>query len=414
MANNIPKALFDTLACIHDPLLACVKNFLDTLSITNAAQDFEISREFLISYAGSNDTFNSYRREVERLLQWSWLIANKSLAQLDRNTMQEYIQFSLAPPLNWISNKTVARFTYDKNGYKIHNNEWRPFVKRISKAQHRQGVNPDTNTYLLSNKSIQALLATLSTYFNYLQQEEYVPTNPISLIRQKNRYLQTQQQLKVTRKLSNLQWSYVINSAIDLANQNSADERMLFMMSAFYLLGLRISELADTPGRTPIMGHFAPDKTGRWWFSTVGKGNKLRDVAVPDEMLEILKRYRKSLGLSALPTRGEQTPLLHKQRSRSGLGTRQIRNLVQRCFNIAIDNLIKAGKEDEAQDLSSATVHWLRHTAISADIEHRPREHVRDDAGHSNAATTEQYIDTDRTARHDSAKHKKLTTADNN
>jgi hypothetical protein len=41
-------------------------------------------------------------------------------------------------------------------------------------------------------------------------------------------------------------------------------------------------------------------------------------------------------------------------------------------------------------------------------VEFRPREHVRDDAGHENPATTERYIDTDRLARHASAKKKQL------
>jgi len=183
---------------------------------------------------------------------------------------------------------------------------------------------------------------------------------------------------------------------------------LFFMMATFYLLGLRISEMSETPDRVPCMGDFAPDKNGLWWFTTVGKGNKIRDIAMPDAMLEILKRYRQSLNLSPLPSRSESTPLLAKQRGRGGLGTRQVRNLVQQCFDQAIDRLNKAGKTDEAQDLMAATVHWLRHTAITADVEHRPREHVRDDAGHENAATTDRYIDSDRQARHLSAKDKPL------
>ena len=50
----------------------------------------------------------------------------------------------------------------------------------------------------------------------------------------------------------------------------------------------------------------------------------------------------------------------------------------------------------------------LRHTAISNDVEFRPREHVRDDAGHGSNSTTGLYIDIDRRARHDSAKNKTL------
>ena len=194
----------------------------------------------------------------------------------------------------------------------------------------------------------------------------------------------------------------------DLADVDSSYERHLFLLTAFYLLGLRISELAETPGRIPAMGDFAPDKNSRWWFTTVGKGNKVRDVAVPDTMLDSLKRYRGELNLTPLPARGEQTPLVHKKRGHGGLGTRQIRNLVQHCFDLAIHKLEQADKTDEAADLATATVHWLRHTSISADVEHRPREHVRDDAGHENASITDRYIDTDRIARHDSAKNKPL------
>jgi hypothetical protein len=51
-------------------------------------------------------------------------------------------------------------------------------------------------------------------------------------------------------------------------------------------------------------------------------------------------------------------------------------------------------------------VHWLRHTGISDDVKIRPREHVRDDAGHSSGAITDRYIDVELTARARSAKHK--------
>ena len=95
-------------------------------------------------------------------------------------------------------------------------------------------------------------------------------------------------------------------------------------------------------------------------------------------------------------------------KGKDGLGTRQIRNIVQSVFDLAITKLIAAGKKDEADDLAAATVHWLRHTAISTEVEYRPREHIRDDVGHDNASTMDKYIDTDRLARHQSAKSKKL------
>lgn len=403
----LPRALFDTLDTISEETPPCVNDYLKNINIPEAQKEYELTQEFLESYRGSEDTFTSYRREVERLLQWAWLITKKPLKEITRNDIRDYLEFVNQPPLSWIATQNYPRFQLQA-GLKVHNAAWRPFVVRVSKVRRRQGITPEKNSYQLGNKSLQALFAGLSTYFTFLQQEEYLDSNPIALVRQKGRYLQRQQTQKVTRKLSHLQWQYVIETAEKSAAEKSELERTLFVLSAFYLLGLRISELAETPGRIPKMGDFAPDKRGLWWFTTVGKGNKIRDVAVPDEMLVILKRYRLSRGLISLPSREEPTPLIHKERGRGGLGTRQIRNLVQQCFNNAITCLEQAGKMDEAQDLSSATVHWLRHTAISSDIELRPREHIRDDVGHENAATMDKYIDTDRLARHASAKNKVL------
>ncbi len=64
--------------------------------------------------------------------------------------------------------------------------------------------------------------------------------------------------------------------------------------------------------------------------------------------------------------------------------------------------------KEEAESLIEATVHWLRHTGISDDVKHRPREHVRDDAGHSSGATTDKYIDIELHERHRSAKNKRM------
>ena len=64
--------------------------------------------------------------------------------------------------------------------------------------------------------------------------------------------------------------------------------------------------------------------------------------------------------------------------------------------------------KEEVGDLQSATVHWLRHTGISDDVKRRPREHVRDDAGHNSSQTTDRYIDVDLRERHQSAKNKPI------
>ena len=126
-------------------------------------------------------------------------------------------------------------------------------------------------------------------------------------------------------------------------------------------------------------------------------------------MLNALKRYRRYLGLSALPAPEDNTPLISKIKGKGPVtSTRHIRKIVQMCFDSTFERMKKDGLADDAMELKSATVHWLRHTGISEDVKVRPREHVRDDAGHSSMATTDRYIESDSRERHASGKKKRI------
>ena len=65
-------------------------------------QDWQTAQSFLLAYRGSDGTFNAYRREVERLLHWTWLIKKTSLNQLSRDLLEQYLDFCQSPPfLDW-------------------------------------------------------------------------------------------------------------------------------------------------------------------------------------------------------------------------------------------------------------------------------------------------------------------------
>jgi len=371
--------------------------------------DYHFAIEFLYSYRGSEATFNAYRRELERLLHWSWLVAQKSLKDLKRTDIEHFIEFCQKPPLTWIGTKQVARFI-EKNGTRSINSDWRPFVATISKTAHSLGHAPNPKHYNLSQKAVQATFAVLSSFFNYLVQEDYAVVNPVAQMRQKSKFIRKQQSQVIVRRLSELQWAYVIETAELLAKQNPGlHERTLFMMNALYGMYLRISELASSKRWQPQMNHFYKDSDENWWFVTVGKGNKQRNITVSEAMLQALRRYRISLGLSPLPTAADTLPLIFNAKTRKPLtSTRQIRSIVQYCFDQAIERLIQDGFTEEAEQLKAATVHWLRHTGISDDVKSRPREHVRDDAGHGSSAITDKYIDIELRARHASGRHKTI------
>lgn len=232
--------------------------------------------------------------------------------------------------------------------------------------------------------------------------------NPVALIRQKSKFIQKSQSQPKIRRLSDLQWDYVMTTAKELAEIHpEAHERTLFLLSALYSMYLRISELTASPRWVPLMNHFHRDSDNNWWFTTVGKGNKKRQIALSDTMLEALKRWRQFLGLSSLPSPADQSPLIPKMKGQGPItNTSYIRKIVQFCFDQATLRLTNDNHREEAEFLTDATVHWLRHTGISDDVKHRPREHVRDDAGHGSGAITDKYIDVELRARHRTARNK--------
>lgn len=90
-------------------------------------------------------------------------------------------------------------------------------------------------------------------------------------------------------------------------------------------------------------------------------------------MLNALKAYRKALKLPSLPSPNEKTPLVTSHLTHKAFtSTRYIRELVQACFDFSCERLETDNQKEDAEQLASATVHWLRHTGISEDVKVRP------------------------------------------
>lgn len=373
-----------------------------------AVKDYHSALNFLYSYRGSKDTFGAYRRELEKLVQWNWFVRKKSILKNERGDIEAFIEFCLNPPRRWIGLKRVARYNTIA-GNRCPNPEWKPFVAHVSKKDHKKGLRPEKQTYQFSQQALLPMFTILGSFYTYLLQEELIKVNPLALIRQKSKFIQKSPKHPIIRRLSNQQWEMVIKVAQKRAILDKKEERTVFILSCLYGMYLRISELLATSRWTPTMGDFFKDADGYWWFKTVGKGNKPRQIAVNPFVLEALKRYRSTyLALSPLPTPEEKTPLISfiKNHKKPLKDSSCLRRIVQGCFDQAADSLKKHGHHEESNALQTATVHWLRHTGISEDIKYRPREHVRDDAGHSSSATTDRYIDIELKERARSAQRK--------
>ena len=388
------------------------KLFIETLCKTNPdiIQDFIQSQAFLKSYSRKSEaTYRSYRNEVERLLLWSWTITDKTIIQLKRPELEAFFDFVHNPPANWVADSVQDRFK-QIGGEWLQNENWRPFAAKISKQDRKKAlaggldVNPDKSGHKLSGEAMKICFSAISCFYDYLTDEGYAFGNPIPAIRKQSPYLIKGATQKSIKRLSDLQWDYVLGCAESAANADSSYERMLFVVSLLKSLYMRVSELSDRSNWQPVWQHFWEDSDGNHWLKVLGKGNKLRDISVPSALFPYIKRY-KNYRSEASSNFNTNAALVSKNRGSGGMTSRQLRRIVQEAFDMAFDKMLAEGFSDEARALREATTHWLRHTGASQDIATRPLKHMADDLGHASMGTTDQvYIQSDMKERARSGK----------
>lgn len=355
----------------------------------SAGTDVAAVTAWLANFYGRS-TFDSYRKEAERLLLWSVYEMGKPLSSLNHEDFLVYQRFlsELKPGSRWVldaGKKKVSR----------QDPAWRPFAGPLLPSSQRQAM------------------IILNAMFAWLVDAGYLRGNPLSLIRQRRK----KKPPRVTRFLENDVWQEV-KATISAMPQETDRERAHFhrvrwLFSLLYIGGLRISEVI---GNT--MGDFfrRRDKEGedRWWLEVTGKGDKARLVVATDELMIELARYRRENGLSHSPTTGEDTPLLFRIGSdktalRRPLTRGAVHVVVKSVFEDAAKRLRLRGPdfEEAAQSVERASAHWLRHTSGTHMMDNNiDVRQLRDNLGHESIATTNIYAHQEDDERHKQIKEK--------
>ncbi|MDT4819670.1 Tyrosine recombinase XerC [compost metagenome] len=404
-----PQPLFETFDRFHDlnfhhlsGELPMVRDFLlDFPEASRAIEGYRAVRSFLKSYAGNEATFSSYRTHVERLLLWSLLIARKPLLDLRRRDAEAFMEFCLNPPADWIGPVVKSRFLRAGGRKKLEsdtylvNPEWRPFSVTIAKRERKIAAESvaalPSRAYRMSQGSVAQVFAVCGSFFQHAIDEGLTEVNPFRAVKQKSIYKQRNTLDVASRSLTQLQWSYVIETAEIMAAEDPVHERTLFIVATLFAMYLRVSDLVGRDNWTPTMGDIRRDSTGNWWFHVVGKGNKSAKISIRDEYIQTyLVRYRQHLQLPPLPGSHEKTPLISTLKGRAGLSDRHIRLLLQEVFDRSLARMAQeAWSDDEIDQLRSASLHWLRHTSATFDAPHRDMKDLQADLRHNSLSTTQ-------------------------
>ena len=348
------------------------------ISFLDAKNDAEAISTFLLEYRDSPLTLQAYAKEIERLLLWCVHVGKINISSLKRNHLLTYQEFIKKPQPKklWCGSK-VPRL--HKDG--AINSAWRPF--------YHKG---------LSTATINKVITIIDSFFNYLVQTNYLTGNPLVVERRRKKHKKNKSRI-IDRYLELDE----INATLDaLTEYKITDEQEAFKIArARYIIlllfytGLRIAEASKH-----TMGRFI-QREEVWFLRVIGKGNKLREIPIPDALLQALADFRLAVGLpSSQPKYREKTPLVPMGNLKSPISTRRIDQILKWAFKLGAMQF-EIDKPHKASKLRSASAHWLRHSYVTYLLDSgAPLKVAQENAGHSNIGTTMHYRHVSQTDRH--------------
>ena len=334
--------------------------------LIKAENDAEAIQSFLKEYEDSPGTLKSYAKEIERLLLWCFHENKTNVASLRREHLTNYLNFLKAPPETWCGPSTAR---IQKDGRL--NPKWRPFVR---------GLGPS---------SLQKTIRILDSFFNYLVQMNYLVGNPLAVDRRrKKRHSQKQAIIERYLELDEIQATlralkyYAAKNLI----QKFQVTRASYIILLLFYSGLRIAEAANH-----TMGNFV-QREGHWFLRVIGKGKKLREIPMPDELRTALADFRLRVGLtSPEPQFKETTPLIPMQNLTQSITPRRINQILKWSFTLGSVEF-EANHPQKASKLRLASAHWLRHSYVTYLLDTgAPLKVAQENAGHSSIGTTMLY-----------------------
>ena len=355
-------------------------------TLIDAKNDAEAIASFLQEYKESPETLRSYTKEIERLLLWCIHVANVNISSLRRNHLLEYQLFLINPqPKKSWCGPSVGRQNKDDSI----NINWRPFVRGLSSA------------------SINKALKILDSFFNYLVQTNYLIGNPLAIDRRRKKRNLSKQRL-IDRYLELDE----IRATLDALSQHKTNDdimqfqiiRARYIILLLFYTGLRIAEAAQH-----TMGDLL-QREKNWFLRVTGKGKKIREIPLPDELLAALSSFRHNVGLSTpLPKFREKTPLVPMQNLNRPISTRRIDQILRWAFNLGA-NQFEPFEPRKASKLRSASAHWLRHSYVTYLLDSgAPLKVAQENAGHSDIGTTMLYRHVAQIDRHEATRTLSLT-----
>ncbi|MCL2079516.1 MAG: tyrosine-type recombinase/integrase [Oscillospiraceae bacterium] len=275
--------------------------------------------------------------------------------------------------------KTIKAYSIDLAQFRIHIKE---VEKRVTKSEISGYIKHLHENY--SPKSAKRKLASIKAFFNYLDFEERIDTNPIAKIRTKFQEPKVLPRTIPIKAIENiLTTAYKNLDTAKTADEVRTAQRDIAIIELLFATGMRVSELCSLRLRDVNLDDGS--------IKIMGKGAKERIIQIGnDEVLEAIQQYKESFLVSI-----NEVGFFFVNRRGLRLNEQSVRSMIRRlCIQADINIHI--------------TPHMFRHSFASLLLEEDVDiRYIQCMLGHSSIQTTQIYtqVTTEKQRRILSEKH---------
>ncbi|QQO01680.1 hypothetical protein [Pseudomonas sp. SW-3] len=279
--------------------LESLDNSCKALECYDAASMFLLHK--VVSSDGASERhLRKYSVSLERILNWSFIVAKKSVFDWDQEDIQRYLDFVETPDSSWVCSSSFSRFVINKNEpyekWPI-NERWRPFKRKFSDG----AVIPPYWGELDKERTI------ILDFFLYLSQRTSYPLAYLdaNIMEKLRREIPTKRPPRSLRreyrkrlfKMNSLELDWIFEKATEFSKVKWQYELVLFAMAIMRYSSLPIKSLCRASNSTGLLSQFYR-QNGEWYFVIDSSAPTERIYKLDAQIDSYIQRYLRYLGLA--------------------------------------------------------------------------------------------------------------------
>lgn len=324
---------------------------------------YHYAKDYLSKFRNKN-SFDNYRKYIERLMLWTFHIKHKPVHLLTQIDLHEFFEFCKSPPDTWVRTAFERRFVRVHSGVigmafavRRPNPDWKPFWININSGSEEGGV-----AYHASNETSYGQYTSVRSFYGFLLSKGLVDSNPLVNHDAFASYTMSKRSApKKRRGISEQLFQIVVGACLSIYKGLQL-YRMLFILYTINELSLSWCDFRACRENL-TMGDFTTGHTGEWNLKILRANGEVALIPVAisyiDNVFLPYKELLLGMGLRDL----DSYPVFCALNGRSSISESTVTWMLTRIREMAAAVLLR----DQApmavvERVRSITINTLAHT----------------------------------------------------